>query len=347
MRDLIIFSLTLVLVAGLFLPAQAGDKKKKGTCAAEELLLPVGARGTALGGACLASVSGVDAIFWNPAGLPNTSNSVEAMVSHNTYIADIGINYAAIGVKTGIGTIGFSFKTLNFGDIPYTTEEAPEGTGATFSPAYLTFGLTYSRAMTDRIFMGVTGKFVTETIMDMSASGVAFDMGIQYRMETGIRLGVAMRNWGSAMKFGGTSTEHRVSINNTEPQAPNKQLAIPTQSSELPSLFEIGLAYDYSAAEKLDITAMGNFCNSNFANDVLMGGVEVNFDKMFYLRGGYNYALDAEKDILGGKSYLFGPTFGFGINYPITSTVNISLDYAYRTAEYFGNNQFFALTFGF
>lgn len=346
LKHLMIFCLTLALVAGFVFQAQAGHQEKKGTCTAEELLLPVGSRGSALGGACLATVAGVDAIYWNPAGLAHTSKVVEAMFSHHNYIADIGISYAAVGIGTRIGTIGVSFKTFQFGEIDVTTETAPEGTGASFSPTFMTFGLTYSKAMTDRIYMGVNAKLITETIMEMNTTGVAFDMGVQYVTRLGVRVGVAMKNWGPAMQFTGENMEHRVGIIGTEPQTPDRRLRIPAQKGELPSLFEIGVAYDYSPMENLAFTAMGNFRNHNFGNDEYMGALELCFNDMFFLRGAYSMA-PLDKEISGEKSYLFGPSFGFGINYAISQSVSVALDYAYRTAEFFDDNQFFTLTFGF
>ena len=343
----IIFGLTLVLVVGLVFQVDAGHQKKKGASAAEELLIPIGARGSALGGSCLASINGSSAIFWNPAGLANTSQVVEAMFSHHAYIADIGVSYAAVGVRTGLGSIGVSFTTFSFGNIDVTTEDAPEGTGATFSPTYMNFGVTYSKAMTDRIYIGANAKLITEKIMEMTSSGFAFDMGVQYVSAIGVRLGIVMKNWGPSMKFDGGNLEHRVTITGTEPQTPDTRLRVLSSESELPSTFEIGIAYDYKPMESWQVTAMGNFRNHNFASDEMAGGLELSFNNMFYLRGAYSLSPDEGDDVTGSKSYLFGPSFGFGFSYPVSQAVRISLDYAYRTAEYFDSNQFFSITFGF
>src|SRR2546422_3191263 len=74
----------------------AGPRSKYGLSAAPELLIPVGSIGTALSGSNLANVTGVEALYWNPAGLSMiTGKSGEVMFSHQKYIADININYAA------------------------------------------------------------------------------------------------------------------------------------------------------------------------------------------------------------------------------------------------------------
>jgi hypothetical protein len=348
LKHCMIFGVILILIMGFVFQSYAGASKRKGSAAAEELLVPVGARGSALGGAVTATAAGTDAIFWNPAGLANTSENVEVLMSYHKYIADIGLGYAAVGVKTGIGSIGASFKSFSFGDIMETTELAPEGTGAVFSPTYITIGLTYSKGITDRINIGASAKVVSERIIEMYATGVAFDAGIQYQTSIGLRLGVAMRNWGGSMKFEGDNMDHRVEISGTEPQTPMRRLAIPAQSSELPALFELGLAYDYTPMEDLDLTVMTGFRNQNFANDELMAGLEVGFKGMIFLRGAFLAAPEEEWGVGSGDyTYLWGPTFGFGIKYPIAGSVDLGLDFAYQTAHYFENPYFMSVLVGF
>jgi hypothetical protein len=339
--------LTLLLTMGLMFQAEAASDQRKGSASAEELLIPVGARATALGGANIATVTGTDAIYWNPAGLGNTDKTAEVMFSQMQYIADIGISYAALGVQTGIGTFGFSFKSLNFGDIVETTEASPEGTGATFSPTFFTLGATYARDLTDNISAGVNIKMIHEKILSTTANTVAFDLGVQYRTSAGILLGVTMKNFGPGLQYDGQNLEKLVNIPGTEPQAPARRLQIPAQKSELPSLFEIGLAYELNATDDFRTTVVGNFRNQNFGNDELMAGLEVAFQEMFFVRGSYSHGLNAQDDELGGKSYIWGPAFGFGINYPIARNFTLGIDYAYRTAEYFDANNIFCLTIGF
>ena len=84
LRNLVIF----VLLAGLVLEitntiAYAGSRKRRGTSGANELLIPVGSAATALGGANQALVYGVDAIYWNPAGIARSSANSEMMFSRH------------------------------------------------------------------------------------------------------------------------------------------------------------------------------------------------------------------------------------------------------------------------
>ncbi|HQG46745.1 MAG TPA: hypothetical protein PLG50_13885, partial [bacterium] len=137
---------TLAILVVLAAQAFAGASNRAGTNAASELLIPVGARYIGMGGATAASVQGIDAIYWNPAGLDRASYRATAQFSQMSYLAGIDVTYAAVAAKFGgLGSIGLSFKTLAMGDIAITTEDAPDGTGALFSPQFLNLGLTYSR----------------------------------------------------------------------------------------------------------------------------------------------------------------------------------------------------------
>ena len=185
----------------------AGSGNRTGTSGAAELLIPVGTRDIAMGGATTATSSGVDALFWNPAGAAKTGTDVSIYASHMSYIADIGVNSAAVSVLLGsFGVLSLNVKGLSFGDIPLTTVLTPDGTGQTFSPQFFTVGLTYSRQLTDRICVGATAMLITERMADVSATGFAFNMGVLYDNLAdlrGLSFGVAVKNIGPQMKFEG------------------------------------------------------------------------------------------------------------------------------------------------
>ena len=47
------------------------------------------------------------------------------------------------------------------------------------------------------------------------------------------------------------------------------------------------------------------------------------------------------------EEFLWGPTFGFGLKMKSFTNLDISVDYAYRTAEIFNDTQWIAISFGF
>lgn len=337
---------TLAIVLCLLLvwagSAWAGNPGRQGAAGATELLIPVGSRATALSGASLAMVSGVEAIHWNPAGMVRTDGGVEVMFSNLQYIADINLNYLGVATKIGdVGSLGLFLRALDFGDIPITTVDNPEGTGATYSPSFLSGGLTFSRAFTDRIYGGATVKFVSERIERTGASGVAFDLGVQYFSEVGLKLGVTLKNLGPEMQFDGADLEYYVPLPNQEPGSRARPLALNGAAFELPSTLEIGVGYDYRVSDQSVFGFMGSFQNSNFGSDALRFGVEFAYENQLFLRGGYSALTDNNSE-----NNIYGPTVGAGVRLPVEGAA-IIFDYAYRVTDFFDANQWFTLKVGF
>ena len=263
----------------------------------------------------------------------------------------MNVNYVAGYFQNAtFGALGFSIKTLGFGDIPVTTNESPDGTGEMFSPTFLTLGATYSRAMTNKIFFGASVKLVSEKIMRESATGVAFDFGLRYDTGMGIKGAVCLKNIGTNMAFDGSDLEVFTSDISDRPDAEGENTRIPLAAFDMPTLFEIGLSYDYKVNEQNGITVMGSFMNDNYALDEYRVGLEYSFNNLVFLRGSYQTAYDAdnEKFVSADKDdFLWGPSFGAGLNLKLGPSMRLSLDYAYRVTEIFDDNQWFTLRFNF
>ncbi|HTR80087.1 MAG TPA: PorV/PorQ family protein [Bacteroidota bacterium] len=340
-------------VLGILLLASAvcvaGDDSKTGTAGAEELLLPVGGRSIALAGANLANVDGIEAVFWNPAGVAIMQGDGEATFSHMNYFADIGLEYGSIGFKAeGIGTFALSVKSLDFGDIQQTTEDQPEGTGVTFSPTFAVFGLTFARELTDRISVGVTAKYISEKIINTSANGFGFDMGVKYKFGpntplNGLKFAVAVKNLGPQMQYDGTDLDQEVVPPNSAANAQEEPLRFTTLAFELPSTIELGLAYDYMISPDNRFSIAGVFQNSNFGSDQYRIGGEYAFNEIFFLRGGYTYApLEGSST----NSTIFGLCAGAGAAIDLGG-VQARLDYAYEQTKYFVGTNTISVTLGF
>ncbi len=331
--------------------AEAGSSKRRGTAGAMELLIPVGSRNLAMGAANIAGVRGVEAGYWNPAGLSELDNRIETMFSYQKWIGDINTVYAGFAGKLGdLGSLGLNLTTLDFGEINVTTTDAPDGTGETYTPQYLTLGLTYSKEMTDRINFGATVKLISESIMRQSATGLAFDAGVQYvMMDEKLRLGIAVRNIGTNMRFDGPDLEIKVQPPGTEPGAASRPFRVPLQEFELPAQVELGLTHDVVDIESIKWTVAGAFLHNNFSFDEYKLGTELVLNKMFAVRGGYVMAQDPDEDKFysSTEDFIFGPSFGFGLDYPLNVTTRLKLDYAYRMTKFFDSHQLFTLSLAF
>jgi hypothetical protein len=338
----------LFLLLGILpMSALAANQDRIGTAGAQELLIPVGARGVALGPSAMVFSRGAEAIYYNPAGLGRMERSVEAMFSQMSYFADISVSYGAIGVSAGsFGNLGLTIKTLSFGKIAVTNTTFPDGTGEQYSPTYLTLGLTYGKEITDRISVGVTTNLLSEKILSMSASGIAFSIGLQYQNLgiQGLSLGVAVKNIGPNMVFTG-SNAYIVADNPNDARGQNPYV-VEMMPFAMPSSLEMGIGYSPKLDEKNQLSIGGTFRNNNYQDDEYNLGAEYGFDNMFFVRGGYTFAPETQKDALNQRGYIYDYTMGAGINYTVGG-VALTFDYAYRHMKYFDGNQVFTLKLGF
>lgn len=345
-RVFVVALLLCVAMMVLAYPAQT-QNKRIGTAAATELLIPIGARDLAMGGSTIANSRGVESIHWNPAGLGTLQRDAEGMFSSMSYLADITVAYGAVAANFGdFGVVGLSIKSLDFGDIPLTTNADPEArSGRLFSPTFVTVGLTYGRSLTDAISAGTNVKLVTESIDRVSSTGLAIDVGIQYNGlvgVSGLQLGVAVKNIGPQMKFDGPGLYRNAT--SSDGSRPEQKYKTEAASFELPSLVEIGLAYQRPIGDNMMYSVNGSFTNNNlYLDEYKVGGeymVGIDDVKLFG-RAGMGFVPKVENG-----DNIFGATLGFGITYA-AGDLELTVDYAFRQVDFFDNNNVFSLKVGF
>lgn len=340
-KSWLFFLLVFLLLASA--PLMAGSDARIGSAAGVQVQQPVGARDLAMAGANIVYTQGVDALYWNPAGLSNMETGVGCMFTTNTIFNDIKVSYLGLGVSLGsLGHLGFDIKSFDFGDISLTTMEDYEGSsGATFSPRFTTIGLTYANKLTNSIQVGLKGKIISEQVPRASGSAFAFDVGIQYKGLAGIEgvsFAVVARNIGTKLQYSGPGLKAKTTDNETGRVDFFDRAA---SSDQLPASLELGLAYDYQVMEKNNLLVSGVFQSHNVEQDAFKIGVEYSYDNFVALRGGYVYT-DNTKD----EALLYTFTLGAGINYNVGG-VELSLDYAFRDCQYFDSNNMFTLKIGF
>jgi opacity protein-like surface antigen len=316
MRKLIF---TVILITSTVL-VYAGDPARKGTTGADQLLIPVGASSIATGGAFLSNVKGLESIYYNPAGL-SLSYGSEAMFSYMSYLADINVSYFAIGTNLGeFGAFAFSIKTFDFGDIPVTTFESPDGDGSTYSPSFLTAGITYSKIITDRVSIGVNAKVINESILDF---------GVQYRFPSNLSIGASVKNIGTNMVYEGGDLQVKSGIPGSQPGTPTGSFEVVAEEFQIPSYFELSTAYNYNFNEQNSLLIGTTFRNNNALEDELKFGMEYGFQNTFFVRGGYDMLLE------NIDQNTFGLTFGAGLNYSFTDGMGLAFDYGFREVKDF------------
>ncbi|MFI5253535.1 MAG: PorV/PorQ family protein [Bacteroidota bacterium] len=331
-----------ILICLLPMALMAGRGDKAGTAGASELLIPIGARGIALNGSALAMSDGLESIYWNPAGIARSPYSADFMFSHMAYFADIGVDYLGMSTNLGdFGRLGFSIKSLSFGKIAITTEDAPDGTGEYATPAYYVIGGTIARLITDHIAFGVNGNYIIENMEKVSATDYAFTIGIQYKGLGGIdnlSVGVVLRNIGPQIQYTGDGLLRNAVIDGA--LRPSSTVQIEAASNDLPSTIEIGLGYTSVLNENSSLNLTSTFQNNNYSDDVYRFGGEYAYQKFIFFRGGISLLSSESSD-----NSVFGPSAGVGLFTTIGGT-SVNVDYAFQSTKYFSGNHIIAISVG-
>lgn len=345
MRKSLLFVFAMLGSLAMF----AGNPDRQGEAGAYELLLMPWARTAGVNLLNTSSVMGLEAMRINPAGLARMQGG-EVVIGHTRYFegTDISINAAGYASKSGEkGAFGISIVAMDFGDILRTTTDNPEGNGSTFNPLFLTVEIGYAKNFNERIFVGITGKFITESITGLSATGFAIDAGVQY--VTGdsdeFKFGVVLRNFGTPMKFSGQGLAFEQTV---EQNGNELLLALDQQAKkfELPSQLNIGISYDFYPGKSNRITAMGSFIANSFSLDQLGAAVEYAFKEQFMLRAGYKAEIGVP-DIDGFESVYTGLSLGASAQIPFAkeSNTGFGIDYSYRTTSPFSGTHNIGLRF--
>lgn len=338
--------ITGVVVAGaLSVSTFAGNPDRAGEAGASELLINPWAQSSGWYGLNIASVQGVEAMNLNVAGL-SFINNTEIAFSRTDYLvgSDISINTFGLAQRVGEGVLGLSLSTFRLGEVPVTTTQLPEGTGAVYTPRLSNFAVAYSRKFADYLSGGFTIRGISESIADARAFGVSMDVGIQYITGSAehpeqIKMGVALRNIGSPMRFQGDG----VTFSGQVPEGTySTTIAFRTENFELPSLLTIGLSYDFYFGSKHRLTAVGNFVSNSFYKDQFGGGVEyglkVKGEEMFQIRAGYRYengiaSSDPDLRSTVNTGVAAGVTFQTRLNN--TGNSKVAISYSYRPSDPF------------
>jgi hypothetical protein len=265
------------------------------------------------------------------------------MFSHMNYFADMKLEYVAISAPLNdIGQIGFSVKSLNVGDIKVTTEDQPDGTGEVTSPTFLVVGGTFARALTDRISTGISVNYVYEKMANVSASAVAFSLGVQYSGIGGIdglSVGATINNIGSTLTFDGAGLERNAGVSD----AIVKETKVKIQAADdpLPSTIQIGLGYQVPVGQRSTMNLSSVFQNNNYSDDEYKFGIEYISDDLLSLRSGIIFTPET-----GGADYLYGPALGIGIH-TVYNGIEFRFDYAFQQTKWFHGNNIFTIGVNF
>jgi len=316
---------------------EQSNVNRVGTTAAQFLKIGAGARPIGMGGAYSALATDILAIYWNPAGLAKVSGSGEAVFNHADWLAETDYDFAAFSVNLPtVGSFGFHIISFRTPESPVRTYDHPEGTGQTWDANMIALGVTFARNLTDQFSIGVTGKFVQETIFNVSARGAAFDIGILYKTPIkNITLGAAIFNFGTPMRLDGRD----LFFNEDPLPEPGSVDAVPAkyrvESYDMPLNLRFGIAWQAIRNDDIQVVAAvdGNQPNDN--SEHINSGVEVGLKNVLFLRVGYKalFLQDSEQ----------GLTFGAGLRYDVVGT-NLKFDFGWADYGRLKNVKFVSMS---
>ena len=351
----------LLVIPSLLL---AGNPDRAGEAGAYELTMIPWARSASLNYLYSARVYGIEALRLNPGGLTATPGT-EFALSHALYYTGGALRLSALGVAQQLSEdnfLGIEAMLLSAGEIPVTTVDQPEGTGAVVEPVFINVAIGYARIFSEFIHVGFVIRTIYEAIKDAYAAGVAFDAGVQYRTRPApnrqLSFGVALRNIGFPIRYRGPGLK----FENKSPFADyTMTMEIPTENFELPLLLHIGFAYDHLFTSKcIRVTGLFNFTSNTFGDDLIGGGVELAYKEMSFLRAGYTFEkgifapVGIQKTLDIRKLHLrSGFSAGLGVQLPFKkpegddlSVPALAIDYAIRPTRFLGYIHTLTIRFG-
>jgi hypothetical protein len=340
----------LSLCCSFGIAAYAGNPDRSGGAGATQLLVNPWGRSAGMGGINTASIRGVEAFHFNIAGLAYTERT-EIAFGRTSYLQGTGININAFGLAQALGSsgnvIGLSMTSWDFGTIPITTEDQPDGTLGTFSPQIMNFALAFSKKFSNSITGGISVRYLTEGITNVRSNGVALDFGVQYQTSLNpknkikkedFRFGVAVKNIGPDMSYYGSGLSFKTVID--QGSQSQRTTLMPTAAYNLPALVHIGASYDLRLDRKEDeylhkLTPSANFTYNAFSANNLGVGAEYNFRDAFMIRGGYTWqeGINSTTDY---RTQYTGWSAGATVQLPISkSGTMIGIDYGYSPTRVF------------
>ena len=341
MKKHIIASIVIIVVSSLVL----GQNSRMGSASSTQLLVVPSAKHLSGGGAA-ATATGMDATFWNPAGLAMSENNVDAIFSNRQYFADIDNSFFGIATNIGDYKMGVNVRTFNIGDVNETTVFYPDGTGQVFTPNFSILGATFARKLSDNTSVGLNANLIREGFGRVAATGVAYDLGVQYKGllgREGLNVGFVLKNFGSPMKYDGEGLG--VMAAPVDGDRPVEYYKVDAASFDLPFVFDMGMSYNIAGAD-IGVTYTSNY----YSTDELKLSVGYVLEGLGSVGVGMQSS-GKSQEIDGADDWYTNPADGvsFGASLDMSRFVgmNMSVDYSMLPMGDFGTNSVVALRVSF
>jgi hypothetical protein len=283
------------VTAGVATPAAA--QQSAGVEGGAFLLLPVGARATALGQAATADGGTSESVFWNPAGLAALARAEFAIHHYDAFFGSGDAVVIAVP-SSRLGSFAFTAYLVNYGDLAVTRADlGPEPVGQ-ISPRNLALMASYATEVYGGLAVGLTYKLVQfrvdctgdcTNVPTATGTTHAVDVGVRYVASAGVPVvvGVSLKNLGFNLQ-----------VNNR------------AQADPLPTRIVVGVSAEVvrpaSGTQGIDARVLADVqgaVGQGSPEPVTLFGVESGVGETLRLRGGYAFVNSAAR----------GPSLGVGV----------------------------------
>lgn len=275
------------------------------------LRLDPSARSAALSGAVVSLFgSDVNSLYYNPSLLTEDVNG-SLSLSYLNHLTDLKSGVLVYGRHVpSVGSFAAGIRYLSYGKLQGATETG-ERTGE-FGAGDFALTVGGARPYNEQVTVGASIHLIYSGIESYSASALAGDLGVTYKLE--------------AARFAASASINNVGVTLS---------SFGAAKDKLPVDFRIGVSKRLANVPLL-ISVMGHNLNNpgdssenagtmdNILGHVALGG-EFQFSESFQIRVGYNHRQHEE---LKSKDRLDFAGFGFGVGIKVS---RFKLDYSYNS----------------
>jgi hypothetical protein len=224
---------------------------------------------------------------------------------HNLWYQDISYEYlgSAMAINDN-SVIGVSAAYLHMGSIE--TYDASNQAGESLNPYSLAGIISYSYNLNSNLSFGLSGKYITEKLADVEASGYAFDIGAQYYHDA-FALGVVANNIGPKISYENESFALPASVSFGVSYSPYQLPISIMTGARMPFDGKAALSFgaEYRMSRFLSLRSGVGSIGSDKATSI------ANFGAGFNVAGiDVDYAFNPGSDL--GATHFFSFTVGFG-----------------------------------
>ncbi len=253
------------------------------------------ARAASMGDAYTSVAEGIEAIYWNAAGIAKVPR-LGYSFGYIQWLADTKFYSGAVAANMRWSTVvGLSVVTFQTPEIIETTTLQPTGTGNMVNTGDTAIGLSVARQMTNKLSAGLTLRYIQSTLGAEKLQALSLSVGTL--LHTGFksfRIGMSMKNLGGEQQ-------------------------IVTEKSSMPTVFHVGgsmevlgeLGDPYSLTGSLE----GAYFTDRWQRYNL--GAELWVMNTVALRAGYKFRYDEESWSVGAglKGTFSGRTIHVDVSY--------------------------------